>query len=115
MYQIKKMEFQPTEELIKKMKEDGYEYLTTIKVYHYSMSYKTYLSSDDIDNYHLFGKPFGNILLFKVSKILASNICNVERIEMKTIKVEYEKFVNVNATFDPNNGKGRYYFYNPYQ
>lgn len=113
------MEFPPTEELIKKMKEDGYEYLTNIKVYYYHKHFKTYISSDDTSYYYLFGKPFGNILLFKVIKnhMYSNNppICNVERIEMKTIEVDARKYVNVNATFDPGDNKGRYYFYNSYQ
>ncbi len=113
------MEFPPTEDLIKKMKDDGYEYLTTIKVYHYSKSFKTYLSSDDTGYYYLFGKPFGNILLFKTIKnpIYSNNppICNVERIATKVNEVDAKESVKVNATFDPDDNKGRYYFYNPYQ
>ena len=109
------------EELKLKMKEDGCEYIMTIKkVYQYDEVHKTY--HYDLGQYYLFGKALGNIVLFKL--VIGSEIYDVERIEPKKIGVDYNlEYVKVNASYECYTtvwtneslwGKKTFYFYLPY-
>ncbi len=94
------------QKFIDELKRDGYEVLTEVSVYYYASDH----SYSNCGHHPLVGKPFGNILLFKM--VDAQGIFDITVVGKKEIKVgdkyDYE-YVGINSLYD-----GSYYFYNPF-
>lgn len=103
-------------ELKKRMKEEGYDYLCPVSVY-YDNRDKLFPNQWYDTTQNLFGKLFGNIMLFK----LACNLwyTDVERIGEQSLYMEraYEDegfYVKINARFKIDEDSRYVYAYIPY-
>lgn len=103
-------------ELKKRMKEEGYDYLCPVSVY-YDNRDKLFTNQWYVTTQNLFGKLFGNIMLFKLACDLWYT--DVERIGEQTLYMEraYEDegfYVKINARFKIDEDSRYVYAYIPY-
>ena len=103
-------------ELKKRMKEEGYDYLCPVSVY-YDNRDKLFPNQWYVTTQNLFGKLFGNIMLFKLACDLWYT--DVERIGEQSLYMEraYEDegfYVKINARFKIDEDSRYVYAYIPY-
>ena len=103
-------------ELKKRMKEKGYDYLCPVSVY-YDNRDKLFPNQWYVTTQNLFGKLFGNIMLFKLACDLWYT--DVERIGEQSLYMEraYEDegfYVKINARFKIDEDSRYVYAYIPY-
>jgi hypothetical protein len=103
-------------ELKKRMKEEGYDYLCPVSVY-YDNRDKLFPNEWHDTTLNLFGKLFGNIMLFKIACDLWYT--DVERIGEQSLYMEraYEDegfYVKINARFKIDEDSRYVYAYIPY-
>ena len=103
-------------ELKKRMKEEGYDYLCPVSVY-YDNRDKLFPNQWYVTTQNLFGKLFGNIMLFKLACDLWYT--DVERIGEQSLYMEraYENegfYVKINARFKIDEDSRYVYAYIPY-
>jgi hypothetical protein len=103
-------------ELKKRMKEEGYDYLCPVSVY-YDNRDKLFPNQWYVTTQNLFGKLFGNIMLFKLACDLWYT--DVERIGEQSLYMEksFEDegfFVKINARFKIGEDSRYTYAYIPY-
>lgn len=103
-------------ELKKRMKEEGYDYLCPVSVY-YDNRDKLFPNQWYVTTQNLFGKLFGNIMLFKLACDLWYT--DVERIGEQSLFMEraYEDegfYVKINARFKIDEDSRYVYAYIPY-